>query len=202
MFGRLNVVAVVAVAWLCGAVVVAQIGAPRRVEVLFLGHAGAEHDSGRFAPMLKAALAQYGFNFSYTTDLADLNASNLAQYDALMIYGDHERLTSAQETAVLDFVVGGKGFLPIHAASASSRTSPAYAALVGGVFQPSTTAEFTTRFANTSHPVLQGLQPFSVSDDTAVVQTTPNLTDRARAASSTRRTATTRRSGAIPTFTA
>src|SRR5687767_11061455 len=51
----------------------------KRVEVLFLGHTRATeatdpkaggwyHDSDRFAPMLKAALAPYGFNFSYTTD--------------------------------------------------------------------------------------------------------------------------------------
>ena len=29
----------------------------RRVEILFLGHTGTQHDSARFAPMLKAALA-------------------------------------------------------------------------------------------------------------------------------------------------
>ncbi len=67
----------------------------KRVEVLFLGHTRATeatnpkaggwyHDSDRFAPILKAALAPDGFNFSYTTDAADLNAATLAKYDALL----------------------------------------------------------------------------------------------------------------------
>ncbi len=75
----------------------------KRVEVLFLGHTRATeatdpkaggwyHDSDRFAPMLKAALAPYGFNFSYTTDAADLNAANLAKYDALLIYANHRAI--------------------------------------------------------------------------------------------------------------
>ena len=98
----------------------------RRVEILFLGHTGTEHDSGRFAPMLKAALAQYGFNFSYTTSLTDLNAANLARYDALVIYANHDAIAPDQEKAVLDFVAGGKGLLPIHSASFCFQNSPAY----------------------------------------------------------------------------
>ena len=46
---------------------------PRRIEILFLGHNSTHHDSARFAPMLKAALAPDGFNFSYTADPAALN---------------------------------------------------------------------------------------------------------------------------------
>ena len=100
-----------AIALLAGALVTAQGPAPiaqgpppgKRVEVLFLGHTRATevtdpkaggwyHDSDRFAPMLKAALAPYGFNFSYTTDSADLNAANLAKYDALLIYANHRTI--------------------------------------------------------------------------------------------------------------
>ena len=35
----------------------ANASGPRRIEVLFLGHTSTHHDSARFAPMLKAALA-------------------------------------------------------------------------------------------------------------------------------------------------
>jgi putative membrane-bound dehydrogenase-like protein len=150
---------------------------PRRVEVLFLGHASTHHDSGRFAPMLKAALAQYGFNFSYTTDLADLNPANLAQYDALMIYANHTTISPDQEAALLDFVASGKGFLPIHAASYCFQNSPAYIALVGAQFQRHGTGEFTTTFVNEAHPVMAGLRPFQVWDET-YVHTKHNPTDR------------------------
>src|SRR5262245_40250095 len=45
------------------------------IEVLFLGHTSTHHDSGKYAPMLKDALAPDGINISYTTELADLNAA-------------------------------------------------------------------------------------------------------------------------------
>jgi putative membrane-bound dehydrogenase-like protein len=160
-----------AVALLLGVLISAEGTAPitsRRVEILFLGHTGTEHDSGRFAPMLKAALAPYGFNFSYTTSLADLNAANLAQYDALMIYANYDTIAPDQEKAVLDFVAGGKGLLPIHSASACFQNSPAYTALVGAQHQRHGTGEFTTTLVNTSHPVMAGVQPFQVGDETYV----------------------------------
>jgi len=159
---------ITAVALLGGVLLSAQRPVPRRVEVLFLGHTATLHDSTRFAPLLKASLAQYGFNFSYTTDPADLNADNLAQYDALMIYANHDTIAPAQEQALLDFVASGKGLLPIHSASFSFQNSPAYVALVGAQFQRHGAGEFTTTFVNPSHPVLSGLQPFQVWDETYV----------------------------------
>ncbi len=150
---------------------------PRRAEVLFLGHTSTHHDSGRFAPMLKAALAPDGFNFSYTTDPGDLNAPNLARFDALIIYANHERIAPEQERALLDFVAAGKGFLPIHSASFSFQNSPAYIALVGAQFQRHGAGEFSTTFVNTPHPVLEGLQPFQVWDET-YVHTKHNAADR------------------------
>ena len=106
----------------------------RRIEVLFLGHNSTHHDSARFAPMLKAALAPEGFNFSYSADPADLNPTNLAQYDALMIYANHTKISPEQEKALLDFVAGGKAFLPIHSASYCFQNSEAYISLVGAQF--------------------------------------------------------------------
>ena len=130
---------------------------PRRLEILFLGHTGPVHDSTRFAPMLKAALAQYGFNFSYTTDPADLNAANLAKYDALMIYANHETIAPDQEKALLDFVAGGKGFLPIHSASSLlPEFTGLHRARRRAVSSATATGEFTTTFVNPSHPVLEG----------------------------------------------
>ena len=151
----------------------------KRVEVLFLGHTHATeatdpkaggwyHDSDRFAPMLKAALAPYGFNFSYTTDAADLNATNLANYDALLIYSNHRAIAASQEKALLDFVAGGKGLLALHSASFCFQNSPPYIALLGAQFERHGTGEFSAAFVHPSHPVLAGLQPFQVWDETYV----------------------------------
>jgi uncharacterized protein len=177
MSARLKPVLVTVVAMLVGALVAAQSSGPRRLEVLFLGDTRPLHDSTRFAPMLKAALAPHGVNFSYTTDPAELNASTLAKYDALIIYANHETIAPDQEQALLGFVEGGKGLLAIHSASFSFQNSPAYIALVGAQFLRHGTGDFTAAFVQPSHPVLKGLQPFQVWDET-YVHTKHNPTDR------------------------
>jgi type 1 glutamine amidotransferase len=146
----------------------AAVARGRTIEVLFLGHDSRHHDSARFEPMLASALSPEGFHFSYTADPADLNQPNLARYDALMIYANHTTITPEQEKALLDFVAGGKGFLPIHSASFCFQNSPAYIALVGAQFLRHGTGEFTAEIVRPDHPVLDGVQPFRVWDETYV----------------------------------
>src|SRR5690606_37123594 len=76
---------------------------PRQIEILLLGHASEHHNSALLLPMLTSALAKDGINFTYTEDPADLNPENLAYYDGLMIYANHETIEPAQEKALLDF---------------------------------------------------------------------------------------------------
>jgi type 1 glutamine amidotransferase len=141
---------------------------PRRVEVLFLGDTSADHNSGRVASILKAALAQYGFNFSFTTDLADLNTATLSQYDALMMYATHATISPEQEAALLAFVAGGKGFLPLHTASSSFQNSAAFIALVGAGSPRHGAGAFTTAIKNGLHPVMAGLPAFDVQDEASI----------------------------------
>jgi type 1 glutamine amidotransferase len=140
----------------------------RTIEVLFLGHKSTHHDSARFEPMLASAIESEGFHFTYTADPADLNAANLAKYDALMIYANHTTITPDQEKALLEYVEGGKGFLPIHCASFCFQNSPKYIALVGAQFLKHGTGEFTARIILPNHPVMDGIQPFQVWDETYV----------------------------------
>jgi type 1 glutamine amidotransferase len=142
--------------------------APRKIEILFLGHNSQHHDSAKYAPMLKEALESENFNFTYTADPNDLNEANLAKFDELLIYANHNTITPEQEKALLDFVAGGKGFLPIHCASFCFRNSPAYIALVGAQFRRHGTGEFTAEITKADHPVLEGIQPFQAWDETYV----------------------------------
>ena len=153
---------------LAGATAIPGAQAPRPVTVLFLGHHSQHHDSARFEPMLADALKPEGIEFTYTEDPNDLNPSKLAPFDALMIYANHTTITPEQEKALLDYVAGGKGFLPIHAASYCFQNSPAYIALVGAQFQKHGTGEFTAEIVKPDHPVMAGVQPFQVWDETYV----------------------------------
>lgn len=141
---------------------------PSRIEVLFLGHDSQHHDSGDYAPMLKAALAPHGINMSYTDDTAALRADNLAKFDALIVYANHDSISASQETALLDFVASGKGFLPIHSASYCFRNSEAYVQLVGAQFLSHGTGTFTARIVDAEHPVTKDLTSFETWDETYV----------------------------------
>ena len=142
----------------------------RPLRVLFLGHDEAQpHPSPAMYPLLAAPLMRRGIQLTHvlTPDEA-LTPEKLAHYDALMIYGDHTTLTPEQERALLAFVEGGKGLVAIHSASAMFTGSDAYISLVGGEFERHGTGEFTAEIIAPTHPVMQGLQPFSTWDETYV----------------------------------
>ena len=165
---RLAPVVALAVVVLAAAFPRAQGAAPAPVKVLFLGHHSEHHNSAKFEPMLAAALGPEKITFDYSEDPADLNPAKLGQYDALMIYANHTSITPEQEKALLDYVEGGKAFLPIHSASFCFQNSPAYIALVGAQFQKHGTGEFTAEIVKPEHPVMKGLEPFQVWDETYV----------------------------------
>ena len=154
---------------LCGACQVSQNDdAPRRVEMLFLGHESTHHDSQSYAPLLASALATHGINISWANDVAALNKENLSRFDALLLYANHDSITQSQERALLDFVASGKGFIPVHSASYCFRNSDAFVELVGAQFESHGTGDFIAEIIEPTHEVMQGLEPFETWDETYV----------------------------------
>jgi len=142
--------------------------APRRIEVLFLGHQSEHHNSNKYAPGLATALFSRGINITYTTNPADLNADNLKKYDGLVIYANHEEIKPEQDKALTEFVESGKGFIPIHSASFCFQNSPTYIKMVGGQFKTHKTGTFTTEIIDPKHPTMQGISSFETWDETYV----------------------------------
>ena len=140
----------------------------KRIDILFLGHESRHHDSERFFPMLAMPLFQEGISLHYTADPADLTAENLAKYDGLMIYANHEKITPEQEQAVKGFVEGGKALIPIHSASFSFQNSDWYISAVGGQFKSHGVGTFTAPITKPEHEVMQGLSEFETWDETYV----------------------------------
>lgn len=137
-----------------------------RLEVLFLGHNSEHHNSALLLPQLASKLSLEGISFTYTSDPNDLNAGKLANYDALMIYANHDSITADQEQALLNFVDNGGGFLPVHCASWCFRNSDKYINLVGGQFLKHKTDSFSVDIIDQQHPVMQSLKPFVTWDET------------------------------------
>ena len=139
---------------------------PRPMNVLFLGHDSEHHNARAFMPMLQASLAPDGFHFTYTSDPADLSTDILKDYDAVMLYANHDEITDSQAKALLAFVKQGGGFVPVHSASYCFRNSTDVVKLIGGQFESHDTATFMAKIVAPEHPAMQGVTEFSSWDET------------------------------------
>src|SRR5229473_482100 len=131
----------------------------RPIKVLFLGDNGHHRPLERFR-QLQPILAKRGIDLTYTDKVEALNPKTLSSYDGLIVYANTTRIAPAQEKALLDFVEGGKGFIPIHCASYCFLNSPKYIELVGGQFLRHGTGVFRTTIAEANHPVMKEFTGF------------------------------------------
>jgi len=149
---------------------------PQPLEILFLGDDGHHQPFDRFL-QLEPVLAARGIRLSYTARTSDLNAANLARHDGIVIYANHTRWSKAEESALLDYVASGKGFIPLHSASYCFIESPDYVELVGAQFQRHGTGTFRVESVLPEHPILRGYGGFESWDET-YVHTKHNEKDR------------------------
>ena len=162
-----NVLALLAaVVVLCSCPTVTPAAEPP-LKLLFLGDNGHHRPGDRFA-QLAPVLADRDIELKYTDDPASLSPDTLAGFDGLVIYSNLERITPEQEQALLDFVSGGKGFIPLHCASYCFLNSNAYIDLVGAQFQKHGAEVFSTIIARPEHPIMQGFGGFRSFDETYV----------------------------------
>src|SRR5215831_232408 len=149
---------------------------PKPLKLLFLGDDGHHRPAERFR-QLQPVLAKRGIDMTYTDKVSALNADLLAKYDGLVVYANPTRITPEQETALLDYVAGGKGFIPLHCASYCFLNSPKYIDLVGALFQRHGTGTFRTILSEAEHPIMRGFGGFESWDET-YVHTKHNDKDR------------------------
>ncbi len=138
---------------------------PRRLEILFLGDNGHHRPIER-VPALMSALGVKGYNFTYSDQLEDLNASNLAKFDALMLYANWDSIAKPEEKALLDFVAAGKGFVAVHCATYCFRNSDELVKMMGGQFQKHTWDTIQPVWTRPNHPAMMGVQQFKTLDET------------------------------------
>lgn len=137
------------------------------IQVLYFGDNGHHRPAERFR-QLQPVLGARGINLTYTDKLSDFNAETLAKFDGLMIYANTTKIEPEQEQALLEYVAGGKGLIPLHCASYCFLNSEKYIALVGAQFQRHGTGVFRTELANGEHPLVRGFGGFESWDETYV----------------------------------
>ncbi|NQV25267.1 MAG: ThuA domain-containing protein [Rhodopirellula sp.] len=137
------------------------------LSLLFMGDNGHHRPEVRFHE-LAPVLEKRGIELKYTDQMDDLNPQTLAKFDGLVLYANIDRIEEAQAKAVLDYVAGGKGFIPLHCATYCWRNNKDIVALMGGQFQRHGGQVFTTQIAEPTHPIMQGYGSFTSWDETYI----------------------------------
>ena len=139
------------------------------IRILFLGHDSEHHNSNEYYPMISEALGRDAIYFDYETDVATaLGADYLNQFDGLLLYANHERITDEQMKTLLAYVESGHAFLPIHCASACFGHDKRFVDLVGGRFSRHGGEEFTAKITDPDHPAMKDVTEFQSWDETYV----------------------------------
>src|SRR5262245_43384251 len=128
---------------------------PKPLKVLFLGDNGRHKPAERYR-QLGPVLAKRGIELVYTDKADSLNAKTLEGFDALVVYANTTKITAEQEKALLEFVEGGRGFVPLHCASYCFLNSQKYVDLVGAQFKEHKTGTFKATPADAEHPIMRG----------------------------------------------
>ena len=130
-------------------------------QVLFLGdplvRQGHHFPSLRFL-QLQPVLAKRGISLTYTGDPNSLKKSVLDKYDALLVYAMIRRIARWQETALLQYVQDGGGYLGLHSACACFANSTKAVALLGARFKTHAPRlqNLKTTCAEAAHPIMNG----------------------------------------------
>jgi len=162
-----------------GRTIAGDVAAPdTSLKILFLGDRGHHQPFARFR-QLQPALAARSIEITYTEDLSVLDHVALAKYDGLLLYANIDKIEESQAKALLNFVAGGKGFIPLHCASYCFRNNDDVVALIGAQFQRHGTGviRIAPDAGVASHPVVKNYRGFESWDET-YVHTKHNYTNR------------------------
>jgi type 1 glutamine amidotransferase len=99
-------------------------------------------------------------------DLEVFNNRDFFEYDTTIFHTKFGQFTGEQERNVLDFIASGKGFIGLHAASASFKMHPKYYEMIGGRFlHHKRLTNIDIKILDKSHPITANLEDFTFFDE-------------------------------------
>ncbi len=130
---------------------------------------GPHHDNPELYEILKKKLEGTGrFVLTVTDNRDEMARPAIDKYDVVLIYTTAGALTEAQEKGLVGFVEDGKGLVGIHSATDSFKNSDAYWKLMCGQFSGHGAGTFKVKITGKSHPIVQGMSGFEITDETYV----------------------------------
>ena len=138
------------------------------IRVLFLGHESEKHNSNAYYPMLAKAVGREAIYFDYVTtpQAAFGDAAYLNQFDAVLLYANHPRISPQEWNNLKSYVEQGGGFVPVHSASWCFSNEPGFDQLVGGRFKSHRSAIFKPRTIRSEHAAVKNVPEFEAWDET------------------------------------
>jgi len=115
--------------------------------------------------------------FSSVTLSKDRSAitSDLDNCDLLIFCLQPNKLSPAEEDAIVSFVDSGKKLMGIHPATVVDPENAKYIEMIGGRFiHHSPHHEFTVKVSAPGHPMLEGIRDFKITDELYVLDRTPS----------------------------
>ncbi|MDP7016377.1 MAG: ThuA domain-containing protein [Pirellulaceae bacterium] len=137
------------------------------IRVLFIGDQGHHRPRDRYR-QLAPVFQKRKISMEYTEDVTLLRPKILDDFDGVILYANIDAISPQQAKSLLDFVAGGKGFIPLHCATFCFRNSPEVVALMGGQFKRHGAGVFSTRIADPKHPIMRGFSGFSSWDESYI----------------------------------
>ena len=102
----------------------------------------------------------------FVGDYSALSADTLQNVDLLALYTTGAEHRGADIPAVIEFVESGKALVGIHNAADSFYHTPEFVQLMGARFRTHPAQlDIATEIVDTQHPIMQGVEPFTVHDE-------------------------------------
>lgn len=137
------------------------------------------HKFPEIGPLFEEILSGSGSRGEFDVTLTDDNnyflAGRIRPFDIILCCSLNPVITDRQADGLLEAVIGGTGFLGVHAASASFVNKSAYPNMLGGRFltHPPLDGPFIIRVKNHGHPVLKDIADFEIADELYLMETYP-----------------------------
>jgi len=146
-------------------------GHAKSIALALIGDSHHSPDTIRTA-LTQTLVTEAGISIDFTTDTAQLNATNLNGYRLLILFKDGMNpdnsfwMTAAQGTAIKRFAENGGSILFYHESSHLALTNDSVKAVLGGVYAGHPVLrQFDVHSTNANSPITTGVGNFTVTDE-------------------------------------
>ena len=151
-------------------------GTTYQIHALFMGYQeNFHHSPSAVYDQILPVFSDAQISLTFTNSASDINSTNLANYDVLIMYGNlfSSGATSSNQPLVpviRDYVRGGGALVGLHVASAAFRNDARFSELLGGRFLRHTAGQFVPETVKPNHLLVKNLPPLDSYDETYILK--------------------------------